>query len=247
MLVGFEFQNGEWIERTPPMFRHLPRPQRRMLFLTQYNLCAEPDERVLLKGCHQPLAEHFFDAIRQSIPKPLSPVSSRLVFCPRSSALIHAFLSGDMHATHAIACNMATLPSFEPAKRIYRLFAKENPGMMFDASGLFLQFVYEKICKRNPDKNVYIECDEIIIEEAGERVLSVVPCVKRVDKNNPKGVEEEISRAWKRLAQNGTRAVYLVFPRNALFTRHIQVRQPHEQCARVKLVPYVISHSVKEQ
>ncbi|MBE0495825.1 MAG: hypothetical protein IBX45_05405 [Campylobacterales bacterium] len=247
MLVGFEYQDGAWIERTPRMFRHLLRAQRRALFLTQYNWCAGEEERVMAKGCHQPLVKTFFDSIHQSFPKPLSPAASCQSFCPRSAALMHAFLRQDVHATHRLACSMLAAPSVLTAKRIYRLFAKENPGMVFDASGLFLQFVYEKICKRNPDKNVYIEYDEIIIEEAGERVLSVVPCVKRVDKNNPKCVEEEISRAWKRLAQNGTRAVYLVFPRNQLFTRHIEVRQPYEQCARVKLVPYIISHSVKER
>lgn len=247
MLVGFEYINGEWVERTPPMFRHLVRTKRRTLFLTQYNLCAPVTERVAAKGCHQPLVQTFFDTIVKDLPKPLSPLSSCHVFCPRSAALIYAFLHKDVRATQALACQMPKVPTHGMARRIYRLFAKENPGMVFDASGLFLQFVYEKICKRNPDKNVYIECDEIIIEEAGERVLSVVPCVKQVDKNNPKCVEAEITQAWKRLAHNGTRAVYLVFPRNQLFTRHIEVRQPYEQCARVKLVPYIISHSVKER
>jgi len=247
MYVGFEYINGRWIERMPSLFGHLKRYQRRALFLTQYYWCAGQDEKVLVKNCTRPLVHSFFKTILDMRPKPLTPHAKARDFSPLSAVLIYLFINKSPQQVQRFASSLTSIPKDLMAKRIYRLFAKETPGMMFDARQLFLHFVYEKIAKRNPDKLVYIQGDEIIIECDGERLLSVVPCLKPVHKDNPKCVQNEISKAWGRLADNGTKALYLVFPRNQNFTRHIEVRHKDEQKARVKLVPYIISHLAKEE
>ena len=246
MYVGFEYCNGEWVERMPSLFGYLKQYQRRALFLTQYNWCTDPSEKVLVKSCRRPLVEIFYKAITDMIPKPLSPHAKAKNFSPVSAVLIHLFLHKKPKDVQRHASSLTYVPQSLMAKRIYRLFAKEIPGMVFDGRQLFLHFVYEKIAKRNQDKDVYIRGDEILIECDGERLLSVVPCLKQIHKDNPKGAQNEISRAWSRLADNGTQAIYLVFPRNQNFTRHIEVRHSHEEKARVKLVPYIISHLAKE-
>ena len=247
MYVGFEYINGKWIERIPSLFGYLKRYQKRALFLTQYNWCTHHNERVSVKNCHNFLVDAFFKTILDMRPKPLAPQGRIKVFCPASAVLIHLFLNDSPENIQKFAISLAFLPKHLMARRIYRLFAKETPGMMFDAKFLFLHFVYEKIAKRNPEKNVYIDGDEILIEHNGERLLSVVPTLKQVHKDNPNCVQNEISKAWGRLADNGTKALYLVFPRNQNFTRHIEVRHSHEEKARVKLVPYIISHLAKER
>jgi len=247
MYVGFEYINNRWVERMPALFGYLKGYQRRALFLTQYNWCVEQDEKVLVKNCSLSLVDSFFKTILDMRPNPLSPHAKAKDFSPASAVLIHLFLNKDPKQVQRFASSLNFVPKCKMARRIYRLFAKEVPGMIFDARTLFLHFVYEKITKRNPDKKVYIQGDEILIECDGQRLLSVVPYLKQVDKDNPKCVQNEISKAWGRLADNGTKALYLVFPRNQNFTRHIEVRHNNEEKARVKLVPYIISHLAKER
>jgi hypothetical protein len=246
MCFGFELKNGSWVEQNPSIFKHLKLHQRRMLFLAQYNWYVDASERVYLKNKNLSLQEAFFQSILTLLPKPLSPAIKPKEFIPKEAVLIHLFLNGDPKKVQEYAICLAYIPKTEMARRIYRVFAKDIPGIVFDARSLFLHFVYEKIANRNKDKIVYIKNDEILIESDGKVLLSVVPYLKEVNKDNPMGIKDEINRAWQRLKESRAQALYLVFPRNENFTRHIEVRNCEHQRARLKLVPYTISHSVKE-
>jgi hypothetical protein len=154
--------------------------------------------------------------------------------------LIALFISGDFDRLKVAIKTNASLPKLPQAMLIFRIFSSENCGIMFDAKILFSEFVLEKIIRKNPDKAVYFKDDLIVIEKDGECLLNIMLCFKKFDKDKIYLAKDEIDEAWRKVAKENIKTLYIVFPKNSAFKRHIEVKNPCFADSLVKLVPYTI-------
>jgi hypothetical protein len=243
MLFGFERASGEWIERIPTLFHSFSRKEQREFFINQYNCCVGKSERIALKGdfgCFT-LFEIFQNEIlsRANIKNTLRKNQLKS-FDAYSAVLIDLFVKGDFDKLEAVIKTNALLPKLPLAMLIFRIFSSENCGIMFDAKTLFSEFVLAKIARKNPDKAVYFKNDLIVIEKDGECLLSIMLCFKKFDKDKMYLAKEEIDEAWRKVAKENIKFLYIVFPKNSAFKRHIEVKNPCFTDSLVKLVPYTI-------
>jgi hypothetical protein len=243
MLFGFERINGKWIERIPALFQPFSPKEQRGFFINQYNHCVGENERIVFKNDFGrfTLFEIFQNNILSKLKTKNALCQNRLkVFDPYSAVLIELFIKGDFDKLHEVIKANASLPKLTCAAMIFRLFSSENCGIMFDAKTLFAEFVLRKIACKNPDKDVYFKDGLIVIEKNGECLLSVMLCFKKFDKDKIYLAKEEIDEAWRKVAKGNIKSLYIVFPKNSAFKRHIEVKNPCFADSLVKLVPYTI-------
>ncbi|MDR1284966.1 MAG: hypothetical protein LBJ88_02065 [Campylobacteraceae bacterium] len=243
MLFGFERINGKWVERVPALFRPFSPKEQREFFINQYNCCVNDDERIAIKnnfGCFT-LFEIFQNKILSELKVKNRLRENRLkVFDPYSALLMELFVKGDFDKLERIIKANALLPKLSQAMLIFRIFSSENCGIIFDAKTLFSEFVLEKVARKNPDKDVYFKDGLIVIEKNSERLLNIMLCFKRFDKDKIHLAKDEIDEAWRKVAKDNIKSLYIVFPRNSAFRRHIEVKNPCFADSLVKLVPYTI-------
>jgi hypothetical protein len=242
MLFGFERINGKWIERVPALFQSFSPKEQREFFINQYNCCVNDSERIAVKNDFSfTLFEIFQNKILLGLKVKNRLRENRLkMFDPYSALLIALFAKKDFDKLRMIIKANALLPKLPQAMLIFRIFSSENCGIIFDAKTLFSEFVLEKIARKNPDKDVYFKDGLIVIEKNSECLLNVMLCFKRFDKDKIYLVKKEIDEAWRMVAKGNIKSLYIVFPKNSAFRRHIEVKNPCFTDSLVKLVPYTI-------
>ncbi|MDR2099851.1 MAG: hypothetical protein LBP40_03360 [Campylobacteraceae bacterium] len=243
MLFGFEKTDKTWTEKVPILFHSFSRREQREFFINQYNCCVGENERIAFKGDFARL--NLFEIFSHEITSRLKPKNalcknSLKAFDAYSAALIELFVKKDFDKLEITAKTTAAMPKLPQAKLIFRIFAGEKCGIMFDAKTLFSEFVLTKIARKNPDKAVYFKDDLIVVEKDGECLLSIMLCFKKFDKDNIHLVKEEIDEAWRKVARENIKSLYIIFPKNRAFKRHIEVKNPCFTDSLVKLVPYTI-------
>ncbi|MDR1976360.1 MAG: hypothetical protein LBQ18_05155 [Campylobacteraceae bacterium] len=243
MLFGFERIDGRWVERVPTLFQSFSPKEQREFFINQYNCCVGKDERVAFRKGFGSLT--LFEIFKSKILSRLK-VKNRLrknelkTFDPYSAVLIALFIKGDYEELKRVIEANAFLPKISQAMLIFRIFSSANCGIVFDAKTLFSEFVLEKITRKNPDKEVYFKDGLIAVEKDGECLLNIMLCFKKFDKDKIYLVKDEIDEAWRKVAKGNIRSLYIVFPKNSAFKRHIEVKNPCFTNSLVKLVPYTI-------
>ncbi|MDR2342066.1 MAG: hypothetical protein LBD84_03360 [Campylobacteraceae bacterium] len=243
MLFGFEKINGKWTERVPALFHSFSRKEQREFFVNQYNCCVDKNEQIVFRCNFGNFT--LFEIFQKEI---LSRVKVKNTLCKNkpkifesySALLIALFIKKDFDTLEAVVKKNAIPPKLPQARLIFRMFSSENCGIVFDAKTLFSEFVLEKIVRKNPDKAVYFKDDLIVIEKDGECLLSIMLCFKKFDKDRIYLVKDEINEAWKKVAKGNIKSLYIVFPKNSTFKRHIEVKNPCFADSLVKLVPYTI-------
>ncbi|MFV0481542.1 MAG: hypothetical protein ACK5LP_06125 [Campylobacteraceae bacterium] len=245
MLFGFERVENEWREKTPALFKNLPRSERRRLFLSQYNFCVDSAERIKIKVNikQNTLFETFNKQILSRLKNQnrLSPHPKNILFDVYSAILIKLFTCKEYEKIKEIVDKNIITPKYSKAKLIHRIFAGERSGIVFDAKSLFGQFVFERIKIRNKNRKVSIKDDLIVIEDENRKcLLAVMLCFKEMTKDKIHLAKEEINQGWNYISKSDVPALYLVFPKNEFFKRHIEIKNPCFTNSSLKLVPYCI-------
>jgi hypothetical protein len=246
MLFGFEMIEGKWVERVPRIFRSFCKKEQREMFINQYNLCVDKSECVSVQK--ELYTINLFDIFKNKIMSDMSvknPLrcNKLAMFDPYSATLAALFEKGEFEKLGALIRGTAVMPRASWAKLIFRIFSPQSAGIVFDAKTLFSEFVLEKIARKNPDKSVCWQDGLITISKDGERLLSVMLCFKNFDKEKLDLISGEIEEAWRKVSKDNIKALYIVFPRNDAFRRHIEVKNPCFADSSVKLVPYSIKNS----
>lgn len=244
MFFGFEKEGNRWIEKTPAIFKSLPRSERRRLFLNQYNNCVDNDERILKADLNSSLFDIFKKQIQSSLTNHnenrLRPKNTTIDFDIFSAKILNLFMVKKYDEIVVEVNKRACLPRYKFARLIYRIFASGRCGVLFDAKALFSQYVLEKVSKTNKDKSVYMKDDLIFIHKEKEHLLTIKLCFKEIAKDKLYLVRKEINDAWRFMGDSKLDMIYLVFPKNSSFRKHIELTNPCCAHRKVKLVPYKI-------
>ena len=122
---------------------------------------------------------------------------------------------------------------------------RSGNGVCFDADVMFSWFVYDKISRKHFDKKVYLEDGIIFAELDGKKLFGVLPSFKEISKDRFHLADYEISKAIKALDSGELDRMFVVFPRNEKFLKHIEVEcNPYVCAGKLKLVPYTISPGI---
>lgn len=238
MFFGFNVNDDGVKEITPTLFDFATKEARRVFFVSQYNTCVKESFRISplhVKGCAN-LHELFVKKIKHLSKDKTLPM------CENSKKILYHFFAGDFVSMQKFC--FARVEN-DAAKLAQMIYAKEDKGLCFEADMLFCNYVYEKIQKRHKDKKVVFKNGIITVFKDGREIIGVMPCFKYVNMQECEKADDEIKRAYALLDGGNLEKLFIAYPRNDEFTRHIVVKKSHNDTkSRLTLVPYSISHRV---
>lgn len=211
------------------MFSSLPPQSARMNFIIQYNAFVSEYLRIDRFDANKTLHDIFRAKIDELIG---SEYASN-----EDENIISLYKNGDYEGLKRV--KFAIDSKNLAVKFIQMIYVKEEQGLVFSSARLFENYVYEKISKRHPDKRVTFKQGLILVQKGGRNIIGVMPSFKHICKNSSHKASDEIRMAYHFASKNDIENVFIVFPKNRDFTKHIVVKNA---CANdIKLVPYSIS------
>lgn len=236
MYFGFEFVEGRYKEYIPSIFKTFSKDELYRMFISQYNahvkteFCINP---LHVKGCGA-----IFEIFARKIDELLRDDSFEK--CHLSRKLIDTY---EKQVFENIKVTHSTMPTHLGAQFIFMIFAKEVKGLLFNAEDFFTNYVYDKIQKRHKDKNVLFYEDFIVMEFSESERVGIYPSFKHMDTHKPYLADKDIKNAFKILSKYALSKLFIAYPKNSDFTKHIVVE--HGMCdTRLTLVPYAISNKI---
>ena len=235
-LFGFD-ADGREIASQP--FCSLPRPARAKAMLTLYNFSVDADYRippVNLKGASQFRAA-FLNFIASELRRGARKIyrfKPAVKFCAADNAIIFAYLR-DM-----------PLPVFaaKPAYKLARAIVSLRSGVLLNACEAFSDFVFSKIALRNAGAEIELKNELIIVRKNGFS-LGVIANFRSMLVSNPMLYDNDIKKALELSYGANLDAVYLVYPKNENFNRHVEIKS---ECFKgnfiMKLVPYKLTDKI---
>ncbi len=230
MEFGYTAVDGEVLELTPSTLLYLSKQERRRVFVNFFNSCVDGELKIKSVKSYKNLHEIFTEHIEYLLK---SDTSS----CKISDMIIKNYTNKNYDFLKQI---YPIMPVNKGAKLINMIYAKDEVGLCFDASMLFSNYIYDKISRLHGTKSVTVEDGLIILKRDGQELLGVIPSFKYVSK--PQEMGEEIDRAFKILQKRDIKKLFIAFPKNEEFTKHLAVKQySNDEETRLTLVPYAVA------
>lgn len=155
-------------------------------------------------------------------------------FCAADNAIIFAYLR-DM-----------PLPVFaaKPAYKLTRAIVSLRNGVLLNACEAFSDFVFSKIALRNAGAEIELKNELIIVRKNGFS-LGAIANFRSMLVSNPMLYDNDIKKALELCRGANIDAVYLVYPKNENFNRHVEIKS---ECFKgnfiMKLVPYKLTDKI---
>ncbi len=130
--------------------------------------------------------------------------------------------------------------SFDSAVRLISYFSGTEPAMMINSDQLFKGFVQKNIEQIKANRLVRGDEDSIDLLPRSSRGIKIYPYWHHLSKKAPL-VEKHLKRAVACINGGDFKQVYLVYPKNKDFNKHIEVKvRELDSCSDygIKLIPY---------
>lgn len=237
--MKFGFCGG--FEIVPDIFANLCSSKKSAIFTTLYN--ANVDQNLQISPSFakntKSLKEIFDNFIAKNLRIDGLNFKKASTFCAASNVLINAYLNNKFISQSILE------PKMKVAKVIKFISKKHGFGISFDMKSAFKNFVFDKISATNKKCCVFFSDDMIVIQRQGCPNLGVLPCFREVSHFCSEHFDVEIVDALKSKRQNSLDKIYIVYPRNEHFRRHIEVKSSEfDENFTLKLVPYSINNKI---
>ena len=129
------------------------------------------------------------------------------------------------------------------ALRLIDLIDGKNLNFRLDANDAFKKFILNKLLKDQKTRYIEHSHNSISIIPSYEEPLMIYPFWELVANNQPL-IDEHIKRAVDCIRKSEFKQVYLVYPKNENFEKHIEVKikefEESHTCSeyKVKVIPY---------
>ena len=235
-IFGFD-ANGR--EIVPEALRDYNAASRARAMLALYNFNVNADYRIPpanLKGASQFRAA-FLNFIASELRRGARKIyrfKPAVKFCAADNAIIFSYLRG------------RSLPVFaaKPAYKLSRAIASLRSGVLLNVGEAFSDFVFSKIALRNAGAEIELKNELIIVRKSGFS-LGVIANFRSMLVSNPMLYDNDIKKVLELCRGANIDAVYLVYPKNENFTRHIEIKS---ECFKgnfiMKLVPYKLTDKI---
>lgn len=141
-------------------------------------------------------------------------------------------------------------------KKFKNLIDGNNGELLFDLDDMFLQLVYKRAKLVNKNAKVHLFDKTIIIKEnrVGGNSILLLPSYINLDKDhiyNNTVIEKHIKMVKKILNETEIRQVFLVYPKDDKFKKHITIKLNNQVALaedeyRVKIIPYSFSFCTRK-
>ena len=235
-IFGFD-ANGR--EIVPEALQDYDAASRARAMLALYNFNVNADYRILpanLKGASQFRAA-FLNFIASELGRGARKIyrfKPAVKFCAADNAIIFAYLRG------------MPLPVFaaKPAYKLTRAIVSLRSGLLLNAGEAFSDFVFSKIALRNAGAEIELKNELIIVRKNGFS-LGVIANFRSMLVSNLILYDNDIKKALELSCGANLDAVYLVYPKNENFNRHVEIKS---ECFKgnfiMKLVPYKLTDKI---
>lgn len=218
------------------IYSNLNTKKKMEIFLSLHNACVDDNLKIPRKyikyssSVDEIFTNATFDLLKV---KPLKNIKC-VNFCLVSNAIIHAFLK------------KKELPKFanEPTMALAKFIRTFYEGSYFDFQAMFEEYVFDKIKKRHPDKDVYVKDRAIILSSEGIELLGVIPIFHKFDSNYKNNLPSKLNLTMQKYKKFSYLDLYVVFPRHDKFTKFIEIKNYFGTEASLKLVPYKICNII---
>ncbi|WP_297881616.1 hypothetical protein [uncultured Campylobacter sp.] len=235
-IFGFDANGREIVSEA---LRDYDAASRARAMLALYNFNVNADYRILpanLKGASQFRAaflNFIASELRRGAPK-IYRFKPAVKFCAADNAIIFSYLCG------------MPLPVFvaKPAYKLTRAIVSLRSGLLLNGDDAFRNFVFCKIALRNAGAEIELKNELIIVRKNGFS-LGVIANFRSMLVSNPMLYDNDIKKALELCRGANLDALYLVYPKNENFTRHIEIKS---ECFKgnfiMKLVPYKLTDKI---
>jgi len=137
------------------------------------------------------------------------------------------------------------------SSNLKRFICNSQDTMLFDIDDMFFHLVYERAKKANPNAQIKMVNNAIIIRDKKSNTTPTMLYVSysNVDKKTFSSnsiLQKQINDSAKMINETDIKQVYLVYPKHSDFTKHIKINLLEKvkyefDEYRVKLVPYSFS------
>lgn len=238
-IFGFD-ANGR--EIVPEALRDYNTASRARAMLALYNFNVNADYRIPpanLKGALQ-FRTAFLNFIASELghgARKIYHFKPAVKFCAADNAIIFSYLRG------------MQLPVFatNPAYKLSRAIVSLRSGLLLNGDDAFRNLVFYKIALRNAGAQLQLvgKSGELIVVRKSGFSLGVVTSFKKILPQNPAIYDNDIKKALELCRGANIDAVYLVYPKNENFNRHVEIKS---ECFKgnfiMKLVPYKLTDKI---
>ena len=238
-IFGFD-ANGR--EIAPEALQDYDAASRARAMLALYNFNVNADYRILpanLKGASQFRAA-FLNFIASELRRGARKIyrfKPAVKFCAADNAIIFSYLRG------------MQLPVFatNPAYKLSRAIVSLRSGLLLNGDDAFRNLVFYKIALRNAGAQLQLvgKSGELIVVRKSGFSLGVVTSFKKILLQNSAIYDNDIKKALELCRGANLDALYLVYPKNENFNRHVEIKS---ECFKgnfiMKLVPYKLTDKI---
>ncbi len=193
-----------------------------------------------------PLKNAFVSKIRSLLPQyklQIFTKNKHFNLCVNSTRIINNYHNPKMN-NQIIVNSKKLIPA---AKLISHYFINNKLQLLIDKNLLFHEFVLEKLKKLHKDKEVLDLGDCISIKQKNICALKIYTSWKNIQKNHP-NIENEVNHAIKAIKKGDVNQVYLIYPKDNDFTRHIPVYvdELKYKTYQIKAIPYSLRSIIRK-
>lgn len=163
-------------------------------------------------------------------------------FCLNSTKIINNYLQSRESNNILVASNKL-LPI---AKLISLCFNQKSFELLIDKNLLFHEFVLQRVKKLHGRKSVIDLGNSIILNTKSSNKIKIYTSWKHIEVNNL-NIKSELENAIKSIKDENFQQVYLTFPKNEEFKKHISVYVDELENFeyRIKAIPYSFRSIIK--
>jgi hypothetical protein len=139
--------------------------------------------------------------------------------------------------------------NYDTALRLCELIGGAKLTFTINAQHSFEQFILNKLLKDQKTRTIQKNEDSINILSSQVYDIKIFPYWKML-KNNALLIDEHIKKAVDCIKQTSFKNIYLVYPKNDQFNKHIEVKIPEFETQQygeygIKLIPYSLRSILK--
>lgn len=175
--------------------------------------------------------------------KPYKKPSIIFNFCVNSTKIINNYYNKNKKNNSLVITRKPLLPV---AKLISFCYVNNNLQLLVDKHLLFHEFVLNKIKKLHPTKEVIDFGDSVSLKEEGVCAVKIYTSWKNINVKKP-NIKNELEGAIKSIKNGEFHQIYLAYPKNSDFKRHIPiyVDELKNKTYQIKAVPYSLRSAIK--
>ncbi len=249
MIVGFE-KEQEFLAKLD-VFDKIA--SQRKLFFIFFNNQIDDDlrfsNREITQWVNVPLQEAFVMKIKLLFGWRFAPLvyempSDLSIFKPFSSSIQQLF-SRPKYFQASLGIPLRR--NVKRAEKLFMLIDENRLSFLLNAQYAFEEFVIDRLGKVHKEEEIvqFKEYIDVVVNE--DEKVKIFPFwqMLRPDKC---AIDEHIQKAVECIEQTSFKQVYLVYPKNKMFKKHIPIKVPHLDLLgeyRIKIVPYSMRSILK--